>query len=448
MRTPRHRQMPLAVPQSQHPRAQELAALNRLLEATPALAELVAGDLPYVERASTDVGRPGMTGDQVLRAMVVRSLEGCSYDDLAFHLSDSQSYRWFCRLGWSEAAAAASTLQENIRRVRPETWLKINEVLVGQALELGVETGQKVRIDCTVTASNIHPPDDAAQLFDVVRVLSRLLRRAEKLRKGVTVHNRTKRAKRRRLETMHKDKEERRAAYRDLLRVTQEVLWWAHAAVPLLRDGAVAGDDASKLADALERYIGLGDRVVDQTQRRVLKAEAVPSGQKVVSIFEPHTDIIVKDRRDVQFGHKVLLATGARGLVQFCAVLDGNPADSTLVGLALDGVTAALGETPRQVAMDGGFASKENLALAKEKGVQDVCFSKRRGMAIADMARSTRIYRKLWRFRAGIEAGISWLKRCFGLDRCNWKGEDGFHAYVQSNVLAFNLLLVAGASSA
>jgi IS5 family transposase len=448
MRTPRHRQMPLGVPQSQHPRAQELAALDRLLEATPALAELVAGDLPYVERASTDVGRPGMTGDQVLRAMVVRSLEGCSYDDLAFHLSDSQSYRWFCRLGWSEATAAASTLQENIRRVRPETWLKINEVLVGQARELGVETGQKVRIDCTVTASNIHPPDDAAQLFDVVRVLSRLLRRAEKLRKGVTVHNRTKRAKRRRLETMHKDKDERKAAYRDLLHVTQEVLGWAHAAVPLLRDGAAAGDDASKLADALEHYMGLGDRVVDQTRRRVLKAEAVPSGQKVVSIFEPHTDIIVKDRRDVQFGHKVLLATGAKGLVQFCAVLDGNPADSTLVGLALDGVTAALGDTPRQLAMDGGFASKENLALAKEKGVQDVCFSKRRGMAIADMAKSTWVYRKLWRFRAGIEAGISWLKRCFGLDRCTWKGEDGFHAYVQSNVLAFNLLLVAGASSA
>ncbi|MCK6507886.1 transposase, partial [Myxococcota bacterium] len=128
-------------------------------------------------------------------------------------------------------------------------------------------------------------------------------------------------------------------------------------------------------------------------------------------------------------------------------VLDGNPADSTLVGPTLDGVTVALGKPPRQVAMDGGFASKENLAIAKERGVQDVCFSKRRGMAIADMAKSTWVYRRLWNFRAGIEAGISWLKRCFGLDRCNWKGEDGFHAYVKSNVLAFNLFLVAGAST-
>lgn len=447
MRTPRRRQMPLTVPQSQHPRAQELAALDRLLEATPSLAELVASDLPHAERASSEVGRPGMTGDQVLRAAVIRSLEGCSYEDLAFHLSDSQSYRWFCRLGWSEASPAASTLQENIRRVRPETWVKLNAALVAKAVKLGVETGRKVRIDCTVTASNIHPPDDAAQLFDVVRVLSRLLRRAEKLRAGVTVHKRTKRAKRRRLETMHKDKDERKAAYRDLLRVAREVLGWARSAVSLLRDGAVAGDNAWALADELEHFAGLGDRVVDQTRRRVLDGESVPAAQKVVSIFEPHTDIIVKDRRDVQFGHKVVLGTGATGLVQYCAVLDGNPADSTLVGPTLDGVTVALGKPPRQVAMDGGFASKENLAIAKERGVQDVCFSKRRGMAIADMAKSTWVYRRLWNFRAGIEAGISWLKRCFGLDRCNWKGEDGFHAYVKSNVLAFNLFLVAGAST-
>lgn len=447
MRTPRVRQMPLTAPRSAHARAKELADIDRLLESTPRLAELVAADLPHVKGASVDTGRPGLTGDQVLRASIVRSLEGCSYVDLAFHLSDSQTYRWFCRIGWGESSPSDSTLQENIRRVKPTTWEAVNHALVALAVSLGVETGDKTRIDCTVTKSNIHPPDDAEQLYDVVRVVVRLLKKAEKLRTGVAVHNRTKRAKRRRMEAMDKKEEPRRSAYRDLLKVTGEVLGWGRAAALLLRAGAEPGDKASRLATELEGFVGLGERVMDQTQRRVFEKEKVPSTEKVVSIFEPHTDIIIKDKREVLYGHKLLLATGTRGVVQFCGVLKGNPADSTLVGPALDGVTAAVGRVPRQAALDGGFASVAGLALAKAKGVKDVCFSKRRGMEIADMAKSTWVYRKLWRFRAGVEAGISWLKRSFGLGRAVWKGEDGFHAYVQAGVVAFNLLLIGRLTS-
>jgi IS5 family transposase len=442
MRTSHRRQTPLLVPQSSHPRAKELAAVDRLLEANPELAERVAADLVGRRGASTDVGRPGLTGDQVLRAAIIRVLEECSYEDLEFHLSDSQSYRWFCRIGWGQPSPSASTLQENIRRVLPETWTALNVYLVGQAVALGVETGRKVRIDCTVTESNIHPPDDAAQLYDVVRVLVRLLRRAEKLRAGITVHGRTKRAKRRRLETMGKKDDARKAAYRDLLRVTDEVLGWAATAIVQLRDGTLTGDDASRLADEIAAMATIGEHVVDQTRRRVVEKEKVPAQDKVVSVFEPHTDIIIKDRRQVLYGHKLLLATGASGMVVHCDVLDGNPADSTLVGPSLDGVARSLGAMPKQAALDGGFASKEGLALAKAKGVEDVCFSKRRGMQIADMAKSTWVYRKLWRFRAGIEAGISLLKRCFGLDRARWKQADGFHAYVHSSVVAFNILLL------
>jgi IS5 family transposase len=274
----------------------------------------------------------------------------------------------------------------------------------------------------------------------VVRVLVRLLRRARSHESGVVVHKRVKRAKRRWLETMNRSKEKRVAPYRDLVRVAEEVIGWATQALPLLRNGRLAGHRAWSLANEIARIADLGARVVHQTRRRVFDEAKVPAAEKVVSIFESHTDIIVKDRRKTHFGHKLLLATGATGLVQYVAVLKGNPADSTLVRQALDGVTRAIGTTPAAAAFDGGFASKENLALAKAKGVKEVCFSKRRGMTVAAMASSERIYRKLWRFRVGIEAGISWLKRCFGLRRCNWKGEDGFHAYVQSSVVAFNLM--------
>lgn len=448
MRSSHRRQLPLTSPAGTHLRVRELTALTKLLEDTPKLAELVARDLPHAEGVSPDGGRPGMSGDEVLRTSIVRAMEVCSYEDLAFILSDSAAYRSFCGYGWGTAAPSASTLQVNIRRVRPETWSEVNGLLIGHAVALGHEPAKKTRIDCTNTDSNIHPPDDAAQLYDVVRVLTRLLRKGARHAPGIVVHKRVKRAKRRWLGTMTKKAADRVAPYRDLVKVVKEVIGWARAAVPLLRADRLAGDPVWSLADEIAHFADLGVRVVDQTSRRVFNGEKVPANEKVLSIFEPHTNVIIKDRRKVHYGHKLLLATGTSGLVQYAAVLKGNPADSTLVEQALDGVTAALGTVPRAAAMDGGFASKEGLALAKSKGVKEVCFSKRRGMAIADMASSTRVYRKLWRFRVGIEAGISWLKRCFGLGRCNWKGEDGFHAYVHSNVVAFNLLMLGRLSMA
>jgi len=101
------------------------------------------------------------------------------------------------------------------------------------------------------------------------------------------------------------------------------------------------------------------------------------------------------------------------------------------------------GRPPRQAAFDGGFASADNLTAAKDLPVRDVCFSKKRGLAVLDMVKSSWVYRKLRDFRAGIESGISLLKRVFGLARCIWKGAVAFHAYVRAAVLTANLLTLA-----
>ena len=98
---------------------------------------------------------------------------------------------------------------------------------------------------------------------------------------------------------------------------------------------------------------------------------------------------------------------------------------------------------PRQIAFDGGYASQDNLKAAKKLGIRDVAFSKKRGLEVLDMAKSQWVYRRLRNFRAGIEAWISFLKRCFGLDRCSWHGADGFARYVGASVVAANLLTLA-----
>jgi IS5 family transposase len=175
----------------------------------------------------------------------------------------------------------------------------------------------------------------------------------------------------------------------------------------------------------------------------VLHGESVPAPEKLVSLFETHTDVIVKDRRDTYYGHKIFLTGGASGLILDCVIPKGNPADSTWTVPMLRRQGALFGRPPRQASFDGGFASADNLAAAKALPVRDVCFSKKRGLAVLEMVKSSWVYRKLRDFRAGIESGISLLKRVFGLARCIWKGAVGFHAYVRTAVLAANLLTLA-----
>jgi IS5 family transposase len=229
--------------------------------------------------------------------------------------------------------------------------------------------------------------------------------------------------------------------YIDLLKVTRKVLGSALLALNLLEkcsDIRTLG-----LIQDLKHYIALTERVINQTERRVIKGEKVPAAEKVFSIFEEHTDIIIKDKREEHYGHKICLTGGASNLILDCKILEGNPADSTLVKDMIERQQAIYGRPPLKAAFDGGFASETNLKIALSAGVKDVCFSKKRGLEVEDMCRSEYVYNRLRRFRAGIESGISWLKRSFGLTRCAWKGFESFKSYVLSAIVGANLLTIA-----
>ena len=180
----------------------------------------------------------------------------------------------------------------------------------------------------------------------------------------------------------------------------------------------------------------------------MLAGEVVPARDKLVSLFEPHADIIVKGSRDVDYGHKLNLTTGRSGLILDLVIEAGNPADRERLLPMLERHIAVWGAAPRQAAADGGYASRENLAQAKARGVRDMAFHKKSGLKVEDMVRSHWVYRKLRNFRAGIEAGISCLKRAYGLARCTWRGLAHFKAYVWSSVVAYNLALLARLRSA
>ena len=145
----------------------------------------------------------------------------------------------------------------------------------------------------------------------------------------------------------------------------------------------------------------------------------------------------------MHYGHKLNLTTGRSGLIFDVVIETGNPADSERFLPMLDRHIALCGSPPRQVAADGGYATRDNLEQAKARGVSDVAFHKKRGLAIEDMVKSRWVYRRLRNFRAGVEAGISCLKRAYGLTRSTWRGLAHFKAYVWSSVVAYNLTLLA-----
>lgn len=436
--------MPLIEPAGSHPQEKELEAINSIINTTPIIVDRVLQDLNGGKIVVRRTGANGMSAEQVLRSAIVMFLFDFTYEELAFHIHDSRSLRRFCGIGIADKGFKKSALNKNIKAIDPETWDAILRDIVDYAKDQNIEKGRKARIDCTVVETDIHAPSDSTLLWDCVRTLSRLLQKAkEDAGAMISFSDHQRRAKRRMVAIQYaKNKSKRYAAYKDLLKVTHKVCGYAQRSIEVLENSAITGSRGLMLILELNHYLGLTSQVIDQTERRVLKGEKVPAGDKIVSIFEPHTDIICKDNRDTYYGHKICLTGGASNLIVDCQILEGNPADASLVEQMLDRQKDIYGRYPLKVAFDGGFASKDNLIKAKERKIKDVCFAKKRGLSETDMCRSEYVYKRLRRFRAGIESGISWLKRSFGLLRCNWKGLRSFKCYVLGSIVSANLLTI------
>ncbi len=425
----------------------ELQAMSIILDENPGVLDLVYKDLIGLRNA--EIGRTGMTAEQTLRAAVLKQYRELTYEELAFHLDDSHAFRAFARLARGQHPCA-SALQDNIKAISKEAWEAIIRALVRYASEKGMEKGRTVRVDSTATQTNVHYPQDSRLLEDCIVVITRLLAAGKELNPvpGYTYcdHRRVVTKRLQKIRDTRKE-EVRTKCYKDLLGIATRVRGYASKAIAVLlayenRD-EVERVRARVLAEELERMLGLLDKVMDQTRRRVIDEEKVPAREKVFSVFECHTDIIDKGNRETVYGHKLFLCTGQSGLILDCVVERGNPADTSLFLPLMDRQKEIYGRVCRQVAADGGFASVDNLKAAKEGGVKDVAFAKRKGLSVLEMVKSQWVYRKLRNFRAGIEAGISTLKRAFGLSRCTWTGWDGFCQYVDSAIASFDLLLIA-----
>jgi IS5 family transposase len=192
----------------------------------------------------------------------------------------------------------------------------------------------------------------------------------------------------------------------------------------------------------LQHNVKLATRIIHQTHRRVFEGQSVAASDKVVSMVESHTDVIVKGGREVEYGHKAFLSVGRSSMVLDLVIERGNPADVTRVQPLLQRHQQQFGCMPRQASFDAGFTSNGTVELATRLGIE-AAFARRSGVDVSRAVTNSWLYRQLMRFRAGIEGVISFLKHSFGLERCSWRGSQSCQAYAWASALAANVLIAA-----
>ncbi|MGH7772904.1 MAG: ISNCY family transposase [Candidatus Binatia bacterium] len=432
-----------------------LKKISGFLDDQPKIVELVRQDLQRGLKKPT-TGRKGLTPEQTLRSLILRRVKNWDYRELRERIADGYSLRCFTRFYGGEVPKHKA-FHQSFNRLTPETIRAINDLVIHRAVDLKLENGDKLRVDTTVSETDIHHPTDNTLLWDVVRVITRLIGQlGDLLPKGVSgFTNRTRSARRRMQEiqrmTTRERHDQQEEKYRELIRTTEQVLGDTRQVLEKAKDVHMVDlmDDIviQELRRKIEHYSQLGDRVIDQTRRRVLKGEQVPANEKVYSIFEIHTDLIKRGKiqKPIEFGHKIFLAESARGLITQYRVLDGNPSDHIHVKPSLEHHKKVFGCAPNLYSSDRAFFTEDNIKECKKAGVKLVCIPQCGGKRSSDRDAFERspAFKKGQRFRAGIEGRISVLFRGRGMKRCPDEGPERFEKFVGACVLVNNLMNIA-----
>jgi transposase, IS5 family len=452
-----------------------LSHLDRLLE-DDALFAAVKADLARRSPRSLTRGRGSTPVEVILRLLVVRRLYGWSYEETEHFVGDSLVLRQFCRL-YLEPVPDDTTLIRWANWIGPTTIERLNDRVVELARVQKVTRGRKLRVDSTVVPTAIHHPTDGSLLADGVRVLSRLLRRAQPIVTTGTewsrewFRNRTRSA-RRAVRDLHRlarrqreganpkagkstaqraeaAKAAMKRAYERLLGIVEQSCRQAQRVGAVLRQAGGAG--TQRLVEQLEAVLPRVAQVMSQTQRRVIEGVTVPAKEKLVSLFEPHTQIIKRGKagRDVEFGRKVWLDEVDGGIISRYEVLAEPGQDYAYLKGSLAGHRERFGKAPVLLAADRGVSSPANETLAQEAGVKRVAIPYA-GKAPPERVKQERArwFRRGYRFRAGIEGRISVLKRCYGLGRCLDHGEEGLGRWVGWGIVTANLVQIARVQAA
>jgi IS5 family transposase len=322
---------------------------------------------------------------------------------------------------------------------------------VGLAQERRVIQGRKLRVDTTVVESNIHYPTDSGLLNDGARVLTRTMQQIEQKAGSLKkqVRNRMRSVTKRVIAIghalRHKGPEgelKRKKEYRQLLRVTRKILNDSRNVLQEVAALPTRRRVVRRLSERLQTMAEQVRQVVRQTKARVFEGLTQFPG-KLVSLFEPHSEIIRKGKagKPNEFGKLVQLQEAENQIITHYEVYDERPSDQHLLLPAVKVHQRKLGRTPRLLAADAGYYSRANEEGAHALGVKYVSVPNRSTRSEERRKlEKQRWFKRGQKWRTGCEGRISVVKRRHGLARCRYHGADGMRRWVGLGIIADNLI--------
>ena len=432
-----------------------LKRIDTVLE-DEAVIETIATALERRWPQSRKRGRPGTPAEVVIRMLILKHLHDWSFDELEHEVRANLVYRAFARIG-VDVVPDAKTILKIAQALGPDVITELHQRIVAVARRAGVTQGRRFRIDTTVVETNVHYPTDSTLLQDGVRVLTRAMQRADRAVGTTTGRVRSRLRSVTRLglaislqARTPKTRDAMIQSYRRLMATTRAVL--RDAAIMVRRTGqqlrTVSGTTARLVRQAQQQVQAmrpLVHRVLAQTRARLFGGDThVPD--KVLSVFEPHTEAIRKGKiaKPTEFGKLVTIQEAEHQIVTAFEVHAERPPDVTLWTPALDRHRQIFGRAPDLATGDKGFSSAANERAAHDRGVRRVVLPARGRKSPARRAHERqRWFRRGQRWRTGCEGRISVLKRRHGLRRSRYHGPHGVHRWVGLGVMADNLINIA-----
>lgn len=413
----------------------EFGLFDTILEKHPNLYNILKDDITKGTKVRYFGRKDIPSVELIVRAAIYKEIKGLDYRELEYAQKDSRICATFIKLD-ERNPYSFQTFQKYISKISAESLECLLIALNKIAISEGLEDINRIRMDSTVVKTNIHYPTNNALVWDCIKESHRLLSKLEEETKDIDIRDYTKSAKKNYYKiNITKSKDKRVDLFRKQLILFTKCI---NQVDQVIRNPKKKACSIVAIELALENLLPLMRQVYDMTKRKEILGEKVPNDEKLFSIYELHTDIIVKGGREVLFGHKVNLAGGSSNLILDCQTLDGNPSDTSLYQGTMDRIIENYGKVPRDVSTDGGYASNNNKEYAQEKGIVNIVFNKVVG-SLQNITTSKNLETMLKKWRSGIEAVISNYKRGFGMFICNWKGKAHFKAKVLWSAIAYNI---------
>jgi IS5 family transposase len=418
--------------------------ISQVLDKNPEILDAVHQDIKHLSQGGRKGRKGDFTTENILRALIVQNREGLPFREAVIRIGGDGFLQDFLRTR-KKTVMDFTFLDKCFLAIRPETWRRVNELLGQYGVAQGAVNPKVIRADTTVVESNIHYPTDSSLLWDTWRVATRMLKRARVILRESVPH----RFHHRKIKWLYlyvtrympsKSKSRQRQVKANFRTLIERVEWIVGIAGNFCEAYRSSSNlELSAVALELQAYLPSMRTIAATARRANVDGETVPASDRVFSLFEPHTELIMRGRRQkpVEFGHKVLLCETAEKFITDYEVYEKQQPDPDLTQPVIERHEKLFGERPKVLAADKGFCPEKGKYEELAKLVANLAIPRRMQDFMDKVLASCQA------FRAGIEGTISGLKRAFRWVRCFFQGFKGFARTVGLGVFCHNLIVLA-----